>query len=713
VNRPLLSALWPVLAASLVSAGPGHAGYPETASLPVSDTLHGTVVVDDYRWLENGADSLVRAWTDVQNRLTRSFLDTLPQREYLLSRLAALRRYDKQGMPFRVPDGTAMFHWRKARDQEKAVSYVRENESLPARIVFDENKLDPDRQLLSFSPSRDGKYIALGLAQGGSEDARIRVMKTASREFLPDTLRGSRQSWVSWVHDNVGFYYTAAPRPGTVPQGDEAYWHTVYFHRLGTPGDQDRKVFGHDSVREYFHVCQVSEDGRYAAFVRASMAGVNELYLQRLDSGGSIYPVATGMDATYGGAIVDSLLLIMTDAGAPMGKVDVTRLDQPQRENWRAFVPELPDARLVDVKPISGRIYLTYEQQAHTVVRIHDRDGRFLREMPLPTLGTASVDGSWQSDEVRVCFSSFTYPGSQFYYSFEGDSLELFFQPPLGIQSDRYVTELVWYKSKDGTPVSMFIVRPRNLVRDGNNPVLLTAYGGFGMSMTPSYSSPYVTWLEAGGVIAVAHVRGGGEYGRRWHEAGKLEGRQRTFEDLISAAERLVAEKYTRPGRLALYGGSNGGLTVAAAMVQRPDLCRAIVLDRPILDMLRYHLFGPANMWADEYGTADDSAQFRYIARYSPYENVRTGVDYPAVLLVGSENDFRAEPCHVRKMAALMQAANPDGEPVLLSVEGTSGHFGGTTETSQVEQAADRHAFLMTMLGMHAPLPAPDRADPH
>ena len=706
MKRSSFAALLLVLAAGPAVAEQASTDYPETPSLPVYDTLHGTVVVDNYRWLENGTDSLVRGWTDAQNRLARSFLDTLPQREYLRSRLAALRRYDKQGMPFRVPDGTAMFHWRKAHDQEKTVSNVRENERMPARIVFDENKLEPDRQLLSFSPSRDGKYIALGLAQGGSEDARIRVVKTAGNEFLPDTLRGSRHSYVSWVPDNVGFYYTAAPRPGTVPAGDEAYWHTVYFHRLGTQGDQDRKIFGHDSVREYFHVCQVNEDGRYAAFIRASMASVNELYLQRLDSGESICPVATGMDATYGGAIVDSLLLIMTDAGAPMGKLDVTRLDQPQRENWQEFVPEMPDARLMDVKPIGGRIYLTYERQAHTVVRIHARDGSFLRELPLPTLGTASVDGTWRDDEVRVYFSSFTYPGSQFYYDFSGDSLRSFFQPPLGIKSDQYVAELVWYKSKDGTPISMFIVRPRNLVRDGNNPVLLTAYGGFGISMTPSYSSPFVTWLEAGGVIAVAHVRGGGEYGRRWHEAGKLEGRQRTFEDLISAAEWLKAEKYTRPGRLVLYGGSNGGLTVAAVTVQRPDLCRAVVLDRPILDMLRYHLFGPANMWADEYGTADDSAQFRYIARYSPYQNVATGVDYPAVLLVGSDNDFRADPCHARKMAARMQAANPRGKPVLLMVEGASGHFGGTTETSGIEQSADRYAFLMSALGMHAPQPA-------
>jgi len=694
-----------VLTPGLVGAGSGNLYYPEARKVPVADTLHGTVIVDNYRWLENGSDSLVQTWTVAQNQLSRSFLDSLPQRRYFVSRLTELRRYDKQGMPFRVPDGSAMFYWRQARDQEKPVSYVQEHENLPARAIFDENELDRDEQLLSFSPSRDGRYVSLGLARGGTEDARVRIMVVASGRFLPDTLIGTRHSWVSWVANNVGFYYTAAPRPGDVPKGDEAYWHTVYFHRLGTQGKDDRRVFGHDSVREFMHACQVSEDGRYAAFVRAGMTGANELFLQRLGSGDPILPVAVGMDATYGGAIADTLLFIMTDAGAPMGKVYVAHTDRPQREKWQVFVPEMPEARLVDVKPIGGRIYLTYERQAHTVVRIHAVDGSFLRELPLPALGTASVDGTWQGDEVRVHFSSFTYPGSQFYYDFKDDSLRLFFQPRLRIKSDQYVTELAWCRSKDRTPVSMFLVRRKDAARDGRNPVLLTAYGGFGISMTAGYSSSQMAWLEAGGMIAVAHVRGGGEYGRTWHEAGKFAGRQRTFEDLIAAAEWLVALRYTSPERLAAYGGSNGGLTVAAAMVQRPGLFRAVVLDRPILDMLRYQRFGPAGMWASEYGTADDPAQFQYLAGYSPYQNVRPRIRAPAVLLCGSENDYRADPCHARKMAARMQTLNPRGRPVLLVVEGASGHFGGTSEATQIEQSADRYAFLMKMLDMPAPQP--------
>jgi prolyl oligopeptidase len=709
VTRPRHAVLLALLAAGLLLAGPNPVSYPATPSLPVSDTFHGTVVVDNYRWLEDGKDSLVQAWTAAQNRLSRSFLDSLPQRGFLVSRLTELKRYDRQGMPFRVPDGSARFHWRRTRDQEKPVSYVQEHESLPARVIFDENELDSDEQLMSFSPSRNGRYVALGIARGGSEDARVRIMEVSSGRVLTDTLRGARQSWVSWVPENVGFYYTATPLPGSVPKGDEAYWYTVYFHRIGTQGENDRRVFGHDSVREYVHVGQVSEDGRYAAFVRASMAGANELFLQRLGSGDPIHPVAVGMDAVYGGALVDSLLLIMTDAGAPMGKVYKTHPDRPERENWQEFVPEMPDARLVDVKPIGGRVYLVYEHQAHTVVRIHARDGRFIRELPLPALGTASVDGTWQDDGVRVHFSSFTYPGSQFYYDFEGDSLQLFFQPRLGIRSDEYVTELVRYKSKDGTPVSMFVVSRRDVARDGRNPLILTAYGGFGVSMTAGYSSSQMALLEAGGAVAVAHVRGGGEYGRSWHEAGKFAGRQKTFEDLIAAAEWLVAEKYTSPERLAAYGGSNGGLTVAAAMVQRPGLFRAVVLDRPILDMLRYHLFGPAGMWAEEYGTANDPEQFSYIAGYSPYQNIESGTGYPAVLLCGSENDYRADPCHARKMAARMQSLNPRNEPVLVVVEGASGHFGGTTETTQIEQTADRYAFLMDALGMRPPLSAADR----
>ncbi len=686
-----------------VVAGPSGLNYPETPSIPVAETLHDTVVVDGYRWLENSADSLVRSWTADQNKLSRSFLDALPQRAHAVGRLTELIRYDKQGMPFGVPDGPVRFHWRQARDQEKPVWHVQERERLPARVVFDANTLEIDEQLLEFSPSRDGKYVALAIARGGNEDARIRVMDVAAGRFLTDTLPGPRQHGVSWVVGNVGFYYTSGPQPGSVPQGDEAYWHTVYFHRLGTRGSDDKRVFGHDSVREYWHICQVSEDGRYALFLRADVEGATELFVQRLDTGDSIRPVATGMDGTYGGALADTLLLVMTDAGAPMGRVYATHADQPQREYWREFAPEMPDAHLVDVRPIGGRVYLIYERQAHTVVRIHELDGRFVREMPLPTLGTASVEGTWKDDEVRVNFSSFTYPGSQFYYDFTGDSLKLFFQPQLGIRSDRYVTDLVWYKSKDGTPVSMFLVHKKDAIRDGWNAVLLMAYGGFGISCTAKYQAGNVAWLEAGGLVAVAHVRGGGEYGRNWHEAGKFAGRQKTFEDLIAAAEWLVAEKYTSPERIAAVGASNGGLTVAASMIQRPELFRAVVLDVALLDMLRYHKLGPGGLWANEYGTADDPAQFRYLAAYSPYQNVRPRTHYPAVLLSGSENDYRVDPSHTRKMAARMQALNPQGEPVLLLVEGASGHLGGTTETIQIEQLADPIAFLMNMLGMPAP----------
>ncbi len=671
---------------------------PATRREPVVDTLHGVPVTDEYRWLEDGSDSAAGAWTSLQNRVARTFLDSLPQRGALVSRLTELTGYDRQGMPFRVPDGTARFFYRRAKDREKAVSYVQENETAPARVIFDENELPEDEQLLSFAPSRDGRYVALGIARGGSEDARVRVLVTATGDRLPDTLRGARQCQLSWVRGDTGFYYTATPRPGEVPAGEENYWYTVWFHRLGTPADRDVRVFGHDSVKEYVHACAVSHDGGYVGFVRADMAGRSELYVGRPDSSEPPVPVATGFDAQYNGEVVDSLLLVMTNAGAPMGRVYVTPAGDPARENWREFVPELPDARLVNISPAGGRVYLTYERDAHTAIRVHDIDGRFLRELALPTLGSASVGGLWQDDEVRVHFSSFTWPGSDYHYDYDADSLVLFFRPDLGVDFGRFVTEQAWLESRDGTRVPMFIVRPRGLERDGRNPVLLTGYGGFGISMTPSFGSSYLAWLEAGGVVAVANLRGGGEYGEEWHAAGMLEGRQRVFEDFLAAAEWLVDSGYTGADRLAAYGGSNGGLTVGAAMVQRPELFRAVVLDRPILDMLRYHRFGPAGMWVNEYGSADDPEQFRYLAAYSPYHNVEPGADYPAVAIFGSENDYRADPGHARKMAARLQAAGPG--PVLLHVERASGHFGGTTHSTRVEQQADRYAFLMAMLGM-------------
>lgn len=702
----LLALVW--LATGLAPvAGPAAAGaaaaaplsYPETPRIAVSDTLHGVVLVDDYRWLEDGSDPKVLAWSAAQNALSRTVLDSLPQRSYLIRRQNELRRYDDEGIPQRVITGDRVFVWRKRADQEKWALYMKESDDAEARVVIDPNEWPAEETLSGAIPSRDGRYLAFGKERGGDETAVVRVLDIDSGALLPDTLSGWKQYVNCWLPDNSGFYYDAKPKPGSVPAGEEQYWNSAYEHRLGAPASADRKTFFDDKVKEYYHGAEVSEDGRYAVYYRWNFSR-NEAYVKRLDDPAPPVPLATGFDAMYTVTFVDDLILITSDSRSPMGEVYVTDIEHPRREDWRVFIPGDEKRRLQYLAPVAGHLYAVYQENAMTVIKIYDREGHYLRDLDLPTLGSAYVGGRWSRDEVWVQFSSFVYPETSFKYDFASDSLSVYRRFPVPVDVTPYMCEQVWYHSADGTPVSMFLIHRRDLVQDGSHPTLLTGYGGFDSSESPYFSTGYLMWLESGGLVAIPNLRGGGEYGRAWHEAGMRAGKQRVFDDFIAAAEWLIANRYTNPDKLAILGGSNGGLLVGAVAVQRPDLFRAVDCLMPLLDMIRYHHFGVANIWAEEYGSSDDPEQFRYLLAYSPYQNVVDGRAYPSLLLVGSENDARVDPLHARKMAARLQAASPEGRPVLLLIQGASGHGGGTTLSMQIEQSADRWSFLMNELGM-------------
>lgn len=675
---------------------------PESPCIAVVDTLHGVAVTDCYRWLEDGDDPAVQQWTAKQEARSRAFLDALPERSYLTGRYNELWRYDDEGIPTAVVDGKRVFYWVKKKDSEKIAYYTSDSLGAPGRLLIDPNQWPPEEQLSEFRPSRDGRYVAYGLAVGGNERPVIRILDVETGRILPDSLRGQRQRGVSWLPGNEGFYYSAHPLKGEVPEGEESYWSTAWFHRLGTPASEDRKVFSHERVKEYFHGVGVSEDGRWALYYR-SESRKNELFIGPAGSFDPPAPIATGFDAQYSADLIGDRLIITTDFDAPMLRALVTDIARPSRQHWKEFIPEDPEGKLSYLNPVAGTIYGVYETKAHTRIKLFDPTGRYLRDLTLPTIGSGSVTGLWSKPDVWVSFSSFVYPSVTYRYDATTDSLTLYKKFPLDVNVSNYTVDQVWYPSKDATPISMFLVRRKDLVQDGDNPTLLYGYGGFNFSQTPNFSTASLVWLEAGGMLAYPNLRGGGEYGKKWHEAGMKEKKQNVFDDMIAAAEYLIAQKYTRPERLGIMGGSNGGLLVGAVAVQRPELMNCVVCQVPLLDMVRYHKFGLANIWAVEYGSAEKPEEFAYLYRYSPYHQVRRGVRYPATLFIAGENDARVDPLHARKMAAAMQAADPGGEPILLIVQGKSGHGGGTTLSMRIGQVADDWSFLMHRLGVRAP----------
>ncbi len=678
--------------------------YPKTEKIRIIDTLHNIEIIDNYQWLENADDIKVKEWTEAQEKLTRSIIDKLPQRNWLIERYNQLWRYDDEGIPREVLDGKRIFFYTKKKEDEHWVYYTKENENTEPIELINPNKWGATETLNLTMSSRDGKYLAFGKAKGGDENSIIRIMEVSTKKILSDTLLGWKQGGISWLPNNSGFFYAAKPLKGEVLEGEEYYWDSVYFHKLGTSASEDKKVFYDDEIKEYWHNAFVSEDGKYVLFYRNSF-NTNEIYFKKIEdiyNDTSPIPIVTGFDAKYDINVIEDRLFIKTNLDASKGKVYITDIDKPERENWKEFIPESND-KLLSITAIAGNIYAIYLHNAYTLIKIYSLDGEYIRDLPLPTIGDSWLAGYWSKLDIWVNFSSFTYPYTTFKYNFDKNELKVYHKSPIEVDVSNYISEQIWYKSKDGTSISMFLIHHKDLKKDTNNPIILTAYGGFNVSMTPYFSNLYVAWLEAGGMIAMPNLRGGGEYGKEWHEAGMKEKKQNVFDDFITAAEWLIENKYTNPSKLAIEGGSNGGLLVGAATIQRPELFKAVVCAVPLLDMIRYHKFGLANIWAEEYGNAEDSEQFKYLYKYSPYHNIIDGTKYPMMLFIGGENDARVDPLHARKMVARMQEANPDGEPILLFIRKASGHGGGTTLSIQIEQYADVWAFLMDNLDMKAP----------
>jgi prolyl oligopeptidase len=674
--------------------------YPPTATIDAVDLLHGEAIPDPYRWLEDGESSETRDWTEQQNAQTEAYLARVPGRQQIRQRLQELLAIGAISVP--TPARGRYIYQRRDGSQNQPVLYVREGVDSDDRVAIDPNVLDPagTTALDWYYPDEHGRLLAYGLSENGSEQSVLQVLDLSTGRILPDRIPRTRAADLAWLPDATGFYYTRYPAAGEVPEGEEHYHRAVYFHRLGTDPAADPLVY-RPAEKEHWPGVSVSPDGRWLLIAVARTFDQTDLYLQDRIAQTSLVTVARDLPASFEGEIAHGRLFLRTNLDAPTYRLYVVDPQRPDRSTWRELVTPRSDAVLDGMRVAGNRLVLTYLEGASSRLRLADLDGRMLKEVALPTLGSLfGVGAEWDGREVFFGFSSYTVPPSVYRIDLETGAQSLWRRVDADIDPERFEVVQTSFASRDGTSVTMFLVHRAGLVRNGQHPTYLTGYGGFNISMSPAFSRSLLLWLEHGGVVAVPNLRGGGEYGESWHQGGMLANKQNSFDDFIAAAEWLVREGYTRPERLAAAGGSNGGLLMGAVLTQRPELFRAIVIQVPLLDMLRYHRFLIARLWIPEYGSADDPEQFAWLRAYSPYHHVRPGVPYPAVLLATAESDTRVDPMHARKMTARLQAASTSSRPILLRLESRAGHGAGKPLSKVLDELSDTWTFVFSELGV-------------
>jgi len=668
--------------------------YPETKTDDVVENLHGVELVDPYRWLEDQNSPETRAWIEEQNKLTRSVLDPLDGRKAIEQRLSELMKIDSIGMP--IARGGRYFFMRRRADQDLFLIMMREGGA--DHILIDPHPMSADHttsvQLLDVSD--DGRLIAYAIRAGGEDETTIRLFDVDSLWDLEEVLPRARYFGVSLKPDKSGFYYTRHESEGP----------RVYYHPMGPDPASDVRIFGEGYGPEKIISAGLSEDGRMLIITVFHGAGARktEIYFQDLNDGGPITALVNDLDARFSAEYADGRFFIETDWDAPKGRILCADAKDPQPANWQEIVSP-SDEIIQGFSLAGGRLFVNSLHEVSSRLRLYSPGGKLEREIPLPGMGSATgMSGRWDSTEAFYGFSSYGVPFRIYRYDISQEISSEWARLQVPIDSDNFQVEQTWYESRDGCRVPMFIVSPRDLRLDTQRPTLLTGYGGFNASLTPGFSAQIALWVERGGVVAIPSLRGGGEFGEDWHRAGMLERKQNTFNDFIAAAEWLLAHGYTQSTKMAIAGGSNGGLLVGAALTQRPMLFQAVVCTYPLLDMIRYHRFLVAGFWVPEYGSAENPEQFPYIHAYSPYHQVKAGVEYPAVLFVTGDADTRVDPLHARKMAALLQRNTASGKekPVLLDYDTHAGHSGGRPLSKQIEELTDETAFLFWQLGVSA-----------
>jgi prolyl oligopeptidase len=674
--------------------------YPATPAGDTVDEVHGETIPDPYRWLEDGDSAETRSWTERQNALTEAYLAARPARSGIRNRLDQLLAIGAISVP--VPVRGRYFYQRRDGRQNQPVLYVRDGAGGTDRVLVDPNLLDAAGAVALdwYYPNEDGTLLAYGLSENGSEQSVLLVLDVGTGRPLPDRIPRTRSADLAWLPDGSGFYYTRYPAPAEVPKGEEHYHRSVFLHLIGADPSHDALVFK-PARKEYWPGVELSHDGRWLLISVSRTFDETDLYVSDREAGGRLVPVAENLAASFEGAVVRGRLLLRTNLDAPTYRLYDVDPGRPERAAWRELIPPREDAVLEGVCVTADRIALRYLEHASSRFHLADLDGRVVREIDLPALGSLfGVGGEWDGHELFYGFSSYTVPPSIYRIDLETGMQTLWGRVEADVDPGRFEVHQVAVSSKDGTQVSMFLVHQKGLERTGDTPVYLTGYGGFNISMTPAFSRSLLLWLERGGLVAIPNIRGGGEYGEGWHQDGMMGKKQNSFDDFIAAAEWLIAERYTCPARLAVAGGSNGGLLMGAVLTQRPDLFGAVVIQVPLLDMLRYHLFLIARLWIPEYGSPDELEQFVWLRAYSPYHHVREGVAYPAVLLATAESDTRVDPMHARKMAARLQASTGSGRPVLLRLEPRAGHGAGKPLSKVLDELTDTWTFVFSELGV-------------
>ncbi|KAA3609094.1 MAG: S9 family peptidase [Planctomycetota bacterium] len=667
------------------------------------EDYHGTKVADPYRWLEDLDSPRTRRWVEAQNAVSSRFLNSLPDRDYFLNRLERLWNYERRGTPERK--GDRYFFSRNDGLQNQSVLFVQDGKHGNPRVLLDPNGLSEDgtAAISGTAVSENGQYLAYGISRAGSDWQEWFVRDVATGKDLGDHLRWVKFSGASWTHDHQGFFYSRYPEP---PEGD-AYEavnenHKVYFHRLGTSQDQDVLVYERPEQPKWGFRAEVSVDGRWLLIAGSEGTERKARYwFKDLQNNEPIRPLFTEFDADYhyiGNR--DQDWFFFTDKDAPKGKIIQVDPRRPHSDHWREVIPEGEDT-MDDAAFFHQRLVVQFMHNAHSRLEVFDLDGRSLFGVDLPTLGSVgSLSGKADDAEAYFSFSSFTYPTTLFQLDMSSGAKEVFWRPELDFDPSAFAVEQVWYPSKDGTQVPMFLIHRKDLVRNGQNPTLLYGYGGFNIPLTPSFRVNNLVWLEQGGIYAVANLRGGGEFGKDWYLAGTVHQKQNVFDDFIAAAEYLIEEGYTSTPKLAIRGGSNGGLLVGACMTQRPELFGAALPAVGVLDMLRYHKFTIGWAWVSDYGSSDDPEQFRTLLGYSPLHNLRPGVHYPPTLVTTADHDDRVVPGHSYKFTAALQKVQGSASPVLIRIETNAGHGRGKPISKILEENADIWAFLAEVLDM-------------
>jgi len=685
--------------------------YPAARKSDVVDDYHGTRVPDPYRWLEDPDSPESRAWIEAQNRLTAAYLAEIPARATIRQRLTKLWNYPKYGAPFRKAG--RYFFLKNDGLQNQSVLYKQASLEATPETLLDPNILSEDGTvaLSTLAVADNGRLLAYGTAASGSDWEEFRVRDVVTARDLSDHLKWIKFSGASWTKDGAGFFYSRYPEPTDKALTDVNRFQRLYYHRLGTDQAQDVLVYERPDQPDWGMNGEVTDDGRYAVLtVWLGTDRRNRVYYRDLKDPrhpritGEVVRLLDDFDASYAFVGNDGpVFYFLTDLDAPRKRVIAIDTRHPERGGWRELIPQGQDV-LEGVQIIHDTFVANYMHDASSRLRLFALDGRMLKDLELPTLGSiGSISGERKDDEMFYAFTSFLYPTTIFRYDFKSGATSVFKAPTIDFDPSRYETKQVFYTSKDGTRVPMFITYKKGLTLDGSNPTYLYGYGGFNISLTPSFSVAMLVWLEMGGVYAVPNLRGGGEYGEEWHQGGMHEKKQNVFDDFIAAAEYLIAQRYTSPAKLAIAGGSNGGLLVGAAMTQRPELFGAALPAVGVMDMLRFHKFTIGWAWVTDYGSADSAAQFPYLYKYSPLHNIRAGTRYPATLVTTADHDDRVVPGHSFKFTATLQAAQAGPQPVLIEIETKAGHGAGKPTSKVIEEQADRIAFLVRNLGMTIP----------